>query len=36
VAFLVGMAAEELSTHELERDDPFFPVVVTVRATKAS
>jgi SAM-dependent methyltransferase len=35
VAFLVGMAAEELSTRELERDDPFFPLVVTVRATKA-
>jgi SAM-dependent methyltransferase len=34
VAFLVGMAAEELSPRELERDDPFFPVVVTVRATK--
>jgi SAM-dependent methyltransferase len=34
VAFLVGMAAEELSTRELERDDPFFPLVVTVRATK--
>jgi len=35
VAFLVGMAAEELAERELERDDPFFPVVVTVRATKA-
>jgi SAM-dependent methyltransferase len=35
VAFLVGMAAEELSTRELERDDPFFPLIVTVRATKA-
>jgi SAM-dependent methyltransferase len=35
VAFLVGMAAEELSTRDLERDDPFFPVLVTVRATKA-
>ena len=35
VAFLVGMAAEELSARDLERDDPFFPVVVTVRATKA-
>jgi hypothetical protein len=29
------MAAEELKTRELEEDDPFFPVVVTVRATKA-
>jgi SAM-dependent methyltransferase len=35
VAFLVGMAAEELSARELDRDDPFFPLVVTVRATKA-
>jgi SAM-dependent methyltransferase len=35
VAFLIGMAAEELSTRELERDDPFFPLIVTVRATKA-
>jgi SAM-dependent methyltransferase len=35
VAFLIGMAAEELSHHELEQDDPFFPIVVTVRATKA-
>jgi SAM-dependent methyltransferase len=35
VAFLLGMAAEELKTRELEEDDPFFPVVVTVRATKA-
>ncbi len=35
VAFLLGMAAEELSQRELEHDDPYFPVVVTVRATKA-
>jgi SAM-dependent methyltransferase len=35
-AFLVGMSAEELSRRQLERDDRFFPVVVTVRATKAS
>lgn len=35
VAFLVGMAAEELTARELERDDPFFPLIVTVRATKA-
>jgi hypothetical protein len=35
VAFLVGMAAEELSTRDLERDDPFFPILVSVRATKA-
>jgi SAM-dependent methyltransferase len=36
VAFLMGMAAEELSTRELERDDPFYSLVVTVRATKAA
>jgi SAM-dependent methyltransferase len=36
VAFLIGMAAEELSQRELDRADPFFPVVVTVRATKPS
>jgi SAM-dependent methyltransferase len=36
VAFLVGMAAEELKAEELETDDPFFPLLVTVRATKAA
>jgi Methyltransferase domain len=35
VAFLVGMAAEELSARELEAHDRFFPLLVTVRATKA-
>jgi SAM-dependent methyltransferase len=35
VAFLVGMAREELSSRELDRDDPFFPVIVTVHATKS-
>jgi SAM-dependent methyltransferase len=35
VAFLVGMAAEELKPRELETDDPQFPLIVTVRATKA-
>ena len=35
VAFLVGMAAEELTSRELREDDPFFPLIVTVRATKA-
>jgi SAM-dependent methyltransferase len=34
VAFLMGMAAEELAAEELETDDPFFPLLVTVRATK--
>jgi SAM-dependent methyltransferase len=36
VAFLVGMAREELSSGELDRDDPFFPVIVTVQARKAA
>jgi SAM-dependent methyltransferase len=35
VAFLMGIAAEELSPRELDLEDPFFPVVVTVRAIKA-
>jgi SAM-dependent methyltransferase len=36
VAFLMGMATEELSSRDLDLDDPFFPVIVTVRATKAA
>lgn len=36
VAFLVGMAREELSTRELDRNDPFFPLIVTVQARKAA
>ena len=36
VAFLMGMAYEELSARELESDDEFFPLVVTIRATKAA
>jgi SAM-dependent methyltransferase len=36
VAFLVGMAAEELSTRELDQHDPFFPVIVTLKATKTA
>jgi SAM-dependent methyltransferase len=36
VAFLMGMASEELKPGELESDDPFFPLLVTVRATKAA
>jgi SAM-dependent methyltransferase len=35
VAFLLGMAAEELSARKLARVDPDFPVVVTARAVKA-
>ena len=34
VAFLVGMAREELSVQELAADDPYFPVLITVRAQK--
>ncbi len=36
VAFLMGMASEELKPGELESDDPFFPLLVTVRAIKAT
>ena len=35
IAFLTGMAYEELSTRELEADDPDFPLIVTVRAVKS-
>jgi SAM-dependent methyltransferase len=35
VAFLMGMASEELSARELESDDLFFPLVVTISASKA-
>jgi SAM-dependent methyltransferase len=34
IAFLTGMALEELKRSELERDDPLFPLIVTVRAVK--
>jgi SAM-dependent methyltransferase len=36
VAFLMGMACEELSRRELEVDDPYFPLVITARATRAA
>jgi SAM-dependent methyltransferase len=36
VAFLEGMAYEELTPAELDVDDPFFPVLITARATKAA
>jgi SAM-dependent methyltransferase len=36
VAFLMGMAAEELSTRELDQVDPYFPVLVTLKATKTA
>ena len=34
IAFLKGLAAEELSPDSLAVDDPYFPVVITVRAVK--
>lgn len=36
IAFLTGLAVEELSRSELAVTDPYFPVIVTVRATKRS
>ncbi len=35
IAFMAGMAREELSRKELDTHDPYFPVVITIRATKA-
>jgi SAM-dependent methyltransferase len=35
IAFLTGMAAEELSRRQLRANDPYFPLVVTVRAVKS-
>jgi SAM-dependent methyltransferase len=35
VAFLHGLAAEELERSELDADDPLFPLLVCVRARKA-
>jgi hypothetical protein len=35
IAFLAGMAYEELSWHDLETQDDYFPLVVMVRAVKA-
>lgn len=35
-AFLAGMAHEELSRRELEMVDPYFPVIIAVRAVKAA
>jgi len=34
VAFLVGMAYEELTKKELEFNDPYFPLLVSVKAVK--
>jgi SAM-dependent methyltransferase len=35
VAFLVGAACEELSERELAVNDPYFPLIIAVRAVKA-
>jgi len=34
VAFLMGLAAEDLADDELRKDDDFFPVLIAVRASK--
>lgn len=34
VAFLTGMACEELTRRELDTHDPYFPVIIAVRAIK--
>jgi SAM-dependent methyltransferase len=34
IAFLAGMAAEELRQSQLDENDPHFPLIVTVRAEK--
>jgi hypothetical protein len=34
VAFLEGLAQEELSRSELELNDPMFPLLVTIRAVR--
>jgi len=34
IAFLTGLAAEELSTAELDKLDEYFPLIVTIRAVK--
>jgi len=36
IAFLAGIAAEELRKGQLDHDDEYFPLLVTVRAEKAS
>ena len=35
IAFLAGMACEELSQRELDETDEYFPVIIAVRAVKA-
>ena len=34
IAFLTGLAAEEIRPRDLDVNDPYFPVVIAVRATK--
>ena len=34
IAFLIGMAREELSRGELDANDEYFPLIITVRAVK--
>ncbi len=36
IAFLSGMASEELEPTELQYHDPFFPLIIAVQATKTS
>lgn len=35
IAFLAGMAAEELSPEDLDMTDPYHPLIISVRAVKA-
>jgi hypothetical protein len=35
IAFLTGMAQEELTRAELSARDPYFPLIIAVRAVKA-
>jgi len=35
-AFLLGLAAEELSERELAAGDPHFPILTTVRAVRGA
>jgi SAM-dependent methyltransferase len=34
-AFFIGVATEEVSSRQLDRHDPYFPILVTIRAIKA-
>jgi len=36
VAFLEGLAVEELTTHELNAHDPNYPMLITIRAQRAT